>query len=355
MDYLDLLKEHPFFASLTPSSKDNLSGVLNRACIFEYINYLIANKKTFSLFELDIDNFKFVNDTFGHLVGDKVIVSVANLLVEIFGNKGIVGRYGGDEFVIIFEGNIDYDYVWECGHKITTSINDYKFKELNGKKVTVTCGIARFPTDGKDLTELFETADKAMYRGKTKGRDCFIIYLPEKHANIGLKSRNDVRKSLLLLFQETFEYLNQPENYSKNVHNLLDFLCSHFMFDHTCIQTDNKIIQEAIGPLSRTTNFFPIPLHFVESQMNESGMVVLNNIKNFEKTMPELFKVENEQSIKAQVMMKIKIYKKDFGILRIDTTTTRRIWQNEELALIMTIGNTLARDLYYKGITLDDL
>ena len=100
-----------FFADKT-NSLDNLTKLYNRDVIIEYVNSLIGKNIPFSLALVDIDNFKYVNDTFGHIVGDEIIKAVAATLRNTLADNGIVGRFGGDEFIIVLPEIVEYDAVW---------------------------------------------------------------------------------------------------------------------------------------------------------------------------------------------------------------------------------------------------
>ena len=163
---------------------DGLTKVLNREMITSYLSYLIQNKQVFTVCLCDIDNFKSVNDNYGHMLGDEILQIMAENIEQTVGDKGVVGRYGGDEFMIILEGITEYNDVWEVCHKMNVSAGRIKYEKAEELNVTLTTGISRYPIDGQTYEELIGKADRALYRGKMKGRNCFIIYLAAKHSNI---------------------------------------------------------------------------------------------------------------------------------------------------------------------------
>ena len=85
---------------------DELTGVYRRDVIVQYVDFLISENKPFSFAILDIDNFKYVNDDHGHLFGDEVLKAVAKKIQEEVENIGVVGRYGGDEFLITYPPSV---------------------------------------------------------------------------------------------------------------------------------------------------------------------------------------------------------------------------------------------------------
>ena len=172
---------------------DSLTGVVSRQYILEYARTLMEHNYPFAMCMIDLDNFKQINDSFGHSAGDECLSNIANRLQKFIGKKGLVGRFGGDEFIIIYLKSITYDDV----HDFLQSIYDSEDGPLRttmvfgGEKVfiTGTIGSATFPNDAKDYDELFLKMDKALYRGKMKGRNCFIIYVHEKHKDIVINER----------------------------------------------------------------------------------------------------------------------------------------------------------------------
>jgi len=144
---------------------DDLTGLYTRSFLKPYVNDLIEDRKSFSLFLLDIDFFKMINDSFGHMRGDEVLRDVADILKKSVQNKGVVIRYGGDEFIIIvtdkslmdsFEGYID-DIVFH--------------REFAGDppvRISFTMGSATYPGDGKDLFNLLKCADDILLKAKRK-------------------------------------------------------------------------------------------------------------------------------------------------------------------------------------------
>lgn len=128
--------------------------------------------RTFSLIIFDIDHFKKVNDTHGHLVGDLVLINIAKIIKSSFRTSDITARYGGEEFVAICtETNVEgtmlvAERVRKAVEQAQTKIEDGKFLQ-----VTVSAGVSFFPKDGATAEQLFEEADKALYRAKSSGRN----------------------------------------------------------------------------------------------------------------------------------------------------------------------------------------
>ena len=128
---------------------DSLTKALNRDTIIAYANYLIDTKRSFAICMLDIDNFKNINDNFGHAIGDEVLVKFVENVEAVLGDDIVIGRYGGDEFLYIVEGCEEYDDIWQIAHDLNIALRNQIYPETNSA-VTITSGIARYPLNGSN-------------------------------------------------------------------------------------------------------------------------------------------------------------------------------------------------------------
>ncbi len=158
------------------SQRDQMTGVYNkleaRRMIQNYLsNNELSGKDVLMLF--DLDDFRKVNDNYGHIIGDLVIKKVATVLEKVFSIKDIVARFGGDEF-IVFLKNIPMDVLQE---RIKTFYELFEIEQTNGK-IDIGCsiGIAFANDKAKDFDSLIEYADIAMFEAKQKGKNQYIIY-----------------------------------------------------------------------------------------------------------------------------------------------------------------------------------
>lgn len=161
---------------------DLLTGLYNHVTTTSRIDKAIVESESGSrhaLFVIDIDNFKSINDQLGHLLGDEVIEDIAAKLKEQFREDDIVGRIGGDEFVVFLQ-NIPSDKLLRLKSRILNEL--FRSTHSNGKmtcKISCSVGIAIYPTHGTNYHELFRKADIAMYAAKNSGKDGCCIYSEE--------------------------------------------------------------------------------------------------------------------------------------------------------------------------------
>lgn len=153
------------------SEKDALTGVYNRRYCDKTIHKLLHEAKLKSeqlgIFIIDIDNFKGINDTYGHCVGDLVLKDISKLLMSITRKSDTVFRWGGDEFLLLTP-NMDRDGAKKTIERINKSINVGVQKATN-VNFSISAGFAIYPEDGHTFDELLSIADKKMYQIKKSG------------------------------------------------------------------------------------------------------------------------------------------------------------------------------------------
>lgn len=162
------------------ADKDALTGLYNKGTATEMVKDIIENETGFgemsALIMIDLDHFKSVNDTFGHAVGDSVLEKAGKVLSDTFKGRDIVGRMGGDEFMVLMR---DIDSSIDA-LKISHQLNERLVQKVNDgdNSVTVTASIGIAVTDGsvKDYETVFKQADKALYETKEKGRNGRTLY-----------------------------------------------------------------------------------------------------------------------------------------------------------------------------------
>lgn len=159
------------------SKIDALTGLWNRAYVETKINTVLREENTsFALLMIDLDNFKRVNDTWGHLAGDSLLVNVATAIRSILEKNDMACRAGGDEFIIYLESPAGKKYIEEKTKLLIHRIKE-KVDSFNSPiKVTASVGIAFAPEHGKDFSSLYHNADKALYYVKQKGKNNYYIY-----------------------------------------------------------------------------------------------------------------------------------------------------------------------------------
>ena len=162
------------------AERDGLTGLYNSATIRSKVNEILSQQHTLhgqQIFILiDLDNYKQVNDTFGHSFGDQVLIDVAAILSARFRSDDLVGRLGGDEFLIFLRNVNSFDGVASAVENLRQSIR--RTYRVDDKEVTISAsiGISSAPDDGTTFEELYRRSDIALYQIKDTGKDGFKRY-----------------------------------------------------------------------------------------------------------------------------------------------------------------------------------
>ena len=162
------------------ASMDGLTGLLNKRTLTETAEQKLKSAtryaKPLAALICDIDHFKKVNDTYGHDVGDEVIRDLGKLLRQVKRDTDVVGRFGGEEFVVVCE-QTSADGAFLLAERIRTELEALRFQTVQGElSVTCSVGIATFPEVGPDWSHVFKAADEALYESKRSGRNQVTLW-----------------------------------------------------------------------------------------------------------------------------------------------------------------------------------
>ena len=171
-----IVEVHVFKETEKMAMVDPLTSLFNRryfdVTLKKELKRALRYDNDFSLMLLDLDNFKQINDTRGHLFGDEVLRQLSALMLDMSREEDIVCRYGGEEFILILpetSGNGALAF----GERIKAALKSLEFFSKNN--ITISGGISAYPYGGNTPHDLIENADKALYEAKFSGKDCFII------------------------------------------------------------------------------------------------------------------------------------------------------------------------------------
>lgn len=193
---------------------DALTGLPNRSLFMEHLEMALtrsqrSNDYQFAVLFVDLDRFKIINDSFGHQMGDHLLVLVADLLRKIIRDRDILARLGGDEFIILLDPIADLKDAIYISEQIVQALQ--LPIDLNGQQVftPASVGIALHSQIDDQGTDLLRNADIAMYRAKAKGKGRYEVFNQQMYTQILAKHQleNDLRQALK---QEEFELLYQP-------------------------------------------------------------------------------------------------------------------------------------------------
>ncbi|WP_180994189.1 putative bifunctional diguanylate cyclase/phosphodiesterase [Bacillus sp. Marseille-P3661] len=194
---------------------DHLTGLPNRFLLNRQLEETLANYKgtnnKLSLLFIDLDRFKFINDTMGHKLGDNLLIQVSERLVKNVRDGDVVARQGGDEFLVLLK-NGDSSHAQEVAERILKCFTIPFIIDGEEFYSSPSIGISTYPNDGEDADTLIKNADKAMYLAKKRGRNNFEFYLKEDESILERKlllerelKKAIYKKQLILHYQPKVE------------------------------------------------------------------------------------------------------------------------------------------------------
>ena len=346
------LEKFPYFQEKftegdTGGLLDQLTGLVSRGHILWFAQWLIEHEVPFSFAMLDLDNFKFINDTYGHYVGDQVLTGVAEDLVRLLDGFGVVGRFGGDEFLIVNLRDITYD---DCkkffirmyeGEVLRKNI---QLEDCN-PFITGTVGCAIYPKDAQDYNSLFEVIDKLLYRGKTKGRNCHIIYVEEKHKDIVI--RQIAKHGMYTTFNALVRQFEFAPGLINKMRGVMPLLMEELQIsDLYYIGKQNVMRSIRQGNLAE-------PVRDIERLLRSDDLYANNSLEDAEKRSPGFYGVLRKMEIETFCVVRIGWHMDTDGYLIVAEARNRRIWQEAECAILFFLSRMIAATIRTDGETLE--
>ncbi len=336
---LDDLKKYKYFDGADINFVlDSLTGIISRQYILDFARTLVNSNTPFAMCMMDLDNFKYVNDSYGHRAGDICLKNIAESLQKCVGEDGLVGRFGGDEFIIIYLKSNKYDDV----HDFLAHVYDGKavrrFMYIDNVRifVTATTGSASFPLDAGDYNDLFQKMDKALYRGKSKGRNCYIVYVHEKHKDIVVSDR--AGNSLLTKIVELKKLITETD--ATNVLDKTVTLLHTYLHPAKTFYCDRK--NNVFNAKEGTKYYYGNNMYFILQKMTgDKDLYYSSSPKDVMERFPDIASYMQANRIHAFVIVKLA----DLGFIALYEDAVTRMWQDYDLVLIEVASTLLANRL----------
>ena len=242
-DALDMKKQ---------AQRDELTKLLNKnSTQLEVVEYL-GNREDRSLAAmllLDLDNFKTVNDSLGHMYGDAVLTQVGNTLRNMFRSQDVVGRIGGDEFMILLKDLPNQEVIQDRCKLLVETLGNQLAQLMPNLAVSVSVGAAVAPRDGVGFTELYRHSDEALYTAKRKGKNQYKIYTaldkydsmadPASRSTV-IDSDNHPTMDDDALMRFAFQSLYESRDVEATINELLSFIGMRFNVSRVYIFENNE-------------------------------------------------------------------------------------------------------------------
>ncbi len=357
---VDVTQHKQYIAKLTRKAEaDPLTKLYNkeetRVRIEKYIAEMDEGENA-ALMLVDIDNFKGVNDTLGHQFGDGVLVDVAQKLKGIFRDSDIIGRIGGDEFVVFLRNTKSETIIAEKAKAITDAFRRTFSGEHNEYKISGSVGIALCPQHARDFDSLYRISDSALYQSKSKGKDCFTIYSGNDRCFISNDATTHEQLERFVasyyaddLIYNVFEMLYETKDIYTTVNMVLTILGTRYNVDRCYIfehSDDNKTIsntyewcKKGIEPFIKHLQNVPVEyIGHLYKHYNEDGTFCCNDIATLDELTSSALQ---EQGIKS-ILQCAFFHKGEIrGFIGFDDCTTKRMWHAEEMAALNYISRIL--------------
>lgn len=328
--------------------------ILSKKAITEYVQKVIlSDDSKIYLVILDVDNFKTVNDTYGHFFGDEVLATVADIIKKAIGNSGVVGRIGGDEMMIVLTRIDGHAELRNLLRTIRTNI-EWAYKDkLNDIRITCSMGVSTYPDHAANYEELFQLADKMLYIAKQKGKNRYVIYIPEIHAakpvsdtddassasSTALMHRNDKTGVMQRLISDFL--LRKIVTYEQVMNDLI----ACFELDEIIMIYSDMKLTTSWDHTGVTNNIdepvFLSPSEDFWSAFDANHIYANNTLVYVESKAPELYQQLLERKAESILFYQMKKRSKTFGYLMFIKKNRRQLLPEYEKTLLGLAGKII--------------
>ncbi len=331
------------------SKTDLLTDCLNKISTENAVEEIIAKDGGLyhALFIVDVDNFKAVNDNLGHQFGDRVLKEIADKLQMNFREEDIIGRIGGDEFIVFVQNLSDADTVIRKAEAVSKAFKNSYSGENGDYKISGSIGVAMFPKDGASYNELYNAADKALYQSKRKGKDCYTFY-SEEFADSGKKALTLLENANRLentyfdpeMISGLFDTLYESSDLSKSLDMVMRYIGRRLNVDRCyIIEADGEGESYSVthewcsrGIEAQIDIFQDIPIAELQvfyDAIAVEGVLYSNDVELFEKD--DAYQHMRGQGIKSFLLIQEKGRANTHTVMGLDDCTRSREWSEREI------------------------
>lgn len=232
------------------SEHDMLTGLYNKATaeklVSDFLKFNDDKKGMHAFIIIDVDNFKLVNDNFGHAFGDAVLSQVAGKIAELFREDDIVGRIGGDEFAVLMKNIPSGKLAESKARELCKNAAEEYLQNGKNYKLSVSVGIAIYDMHGKTYNELYRHSDSALYVSKRNGRNCYTVYHEDmKNAVSNIKEIESDKIVELMPFNKSiseyiFRILYESKDRRASINAVMSLIGRHFNVSRVYIFEDSE-------------------------------------------------------------------------------------------------------------------
>lgn len=346
-------------ALLAKAEHDSLTGLLNkdtaRLRVEQYLETMDENQHA-ALLVIDLDNFKAVNDLYGHLFGDTVLSHVGSTIRGLFRESDILARIGGDEFLVLVRDIPDMSLVEHRCVRLTQTMQQIYGRQLEQCQFSCSVGVAMIPEHGTNYQTLFQRADRALYQAKDVGKNTYAIFSmgtdtkryeklkPRMPKDVGLLS--DWSDTALYMLEQLYE----TQSVSEAFRAILSMVGSQLQAEHIFVvnMPNATPMLEWLHPrlASEKAGFAELPINVWEeasSLINEDGLFYCHDVELTEGKHRELM---DKFGAKALLLCAVLKNGEICGYVGIRSICDTKIWMQKEIDAVSFISRMASMFLW---------
>lgn len=344
---------------------DSLTKLFNRYGMETWITQKLnekADDDQAAMLVLDIDNFKYVNDTFGHMLGDALLVDIADMICALFADDFFCGRIGGDEYQI-FALNVPKDVICKKAEALCQQIKEKYEMEHQNYNISISIGIAISENGrGQNYADLYKMADLALYQAKSEGKNGYTLYgdnMTHPAASLNRRRGNEAIAQLgasgfsptKLLLDAVIDELARKDDPKTTIETISKLIVDTFDVSRayaSCYTRDEMHIGKSYFYAQNDNynikpNLTMFGREYEKKCFNSDGIFFCTDIEQSVEPMKSELK-----RMGVQTLLQVLIHKdgKIIGTLGINNCGYKRLWLQSEIEVIHTIGKLLTDTIY---------
>lgn len=342
---------------------DPLTKIYNRNGLEENLKHkmkTIGDTYLGAMFLIDLDNFKSINDSMGHLLGDALLIEIAQAIQSVFPKHAVISRIGGDEFLVFAYRETSKEVYKEKAKQLCEKVEaSYSSKDAK-YQITLSIGIA-LSRNEEEFNQIFNHADIALYKAKTSGKNCYYFYqegmklLPSNYIKTDEKELMPERIEsngftiLKLLIDQTIDFTNEEKDSQKVLELVLKSITKFLDVEYSYVYCYNeKVKQDGIAIHVSEKHVYNSPFQNCSiwnhhlNNFDRDGIFCCTDVERLECEIKEGIKTRGITSL-FQVLIKRK--GEVIGILGIADCKKKRFWTQNEINAIHTIGKVISSNV----------
>ena len=351
---------------------DALTNLLNKDASTYYIENFLNSADCSGaspLLVIDLDNFKQVNDQYGHMFGDTIITQSADEIRKLFRSNDIVGRVGGDEFVVLMKNIPSLELLEKRLNSLIHIFSTVLHNRVPEANLGCSIGVALYPQHGTQYQELFRRADQALYQAKAKNKNCYQIYnasnmsaySSERRAIINTPIDSDKSTIFTIdkLIQYTFQQLYSSGNIEQTIVNMLNLVGQQMNVSRTYIFENNAAntccsntfewchsgISAEINNLQNLS--YETDLLHYRDNFNEQGIFYCPDIQNLPKQQYEILAPQGIKSMLQCAICDNGVFR---GFVGFDECHSNRLWTQQQIDALIFFSEIISTFLLKKRV-----